>query len=48
LVKRHERGSIRYFPAEEIIPIHQGLSGDWRLSVFVGVDDHLRTKRPAY
>ena len=48
LVKRHARSGTRYFPAEEMIPIHKGLKGDWQLSVFVEVAGKQRTKRPAY
>lgn len=48
LVKRHSGAGTRYFPADETIPIHRGLRGDWRLSVFVDVDGRQRTKRPAY
>ncbi|MGK0274744.1 MAG: hypothetical protein ACI9N0_001124 [Ilumatobacter sp.] len=48
LVKRHARAGTRYFPADEDIPIHKGLKGDWKLSVFTTVDGRRRTKRPAY
>ncbi|MEM8620937.1 MAG: Tn3 family transposase, partial [Actinomycetota bacterium] len=48
LVKRHAGAGTRYFPVDETIPVHRGLKGDWRLSVFVDVDGRKRTKRPAY
>jgi TnpA family transposase len=48
LVRRHAGAGTRYFPSDETIPVHRGLKGDWKLSVFVDVDGRQRTKRPAY
>lgn len=48
LVKRHARAGTRYFPIDDEVPIHRGLRGDWKLSVFTTVDGRERVKRPAY
>lgn len=48
LVKRNSGSGTRYFPINETVPIHSGVTGDWKLSVFVDVNGTRRVKRPAY
>jgi len=48
LVKRHSGAGTRYLPVGETISIHSGVTGDWKLSVFVDVAGKQRVKRPAY
>ena len=48
LVKRHAGSGTRYFPANETVPVHKGLSGDWKLLVIVDVAGGQRVKRSAY
>jgi Tn3 transposase DDE domain len=43
LVGRHASGALRYYPVEETIPAHRGVSADWRELVYQ-TDKHRKTR----
>lgn len=47
LVRRHGAGRLRYFPADEDVPTHRGIVGDWETLVFTA-DDEARVVRAVY